>query len=552
MKRDYKTVAEWKKAYVEKQELLEEHFKEVSPYLFYREMFPEGSFQEKGHPEQKKPNGIVTTKIQEACGVIYTNVSIMTDELDSLSFIYPREGKKPKGKNTQKLSLIAPCGFYGQHKSKAMLHNLFAIVIDIDYVGKQQLKNLIKQFGNGSRAIPPTYIVSSGKGVHLYYFLEEPLPMYHYYEEALSELKKDLIRWTWNETSSIRPEDRDMAGVSQAFRAVGSETKLGMDYITRAYKVTGNRYTVEQIKDWIGSKVDVDIDSWRKSYDEKHMSLAEAKEKYPEWYQKRIIEKKPPSEGKFTVKRDLYDWWIRKIKEEAKVGGRYYSIMALVAYGTKCDIPENEIRKDAFALLEHLESLTDDETNHFTKADIEDAFKGYKAEDSKLTFKLTRAFIEERTKIPIPENKRNGRKRPMHQAYRRSIKKFKEDNGEAEWDKGGRPDKQAIVEEWRKAHPDGKKADCIRDTGLDKKTVYKWWDGEPAAKPHKEPRVRVMTEKEKREYDNMVADSEQMDLKEELRLMELAERFGTSVENVRKLRDVLRQQYKIEDEKKDT
>lgn len=28
---------------------------------------------------------------------------------------------------------------------------------------------------------------------------------------------------------------------------------------------------------------------------------------------------------------------------------------------------------------------------------------------------------------------------------------------------------------WRLEHPEGKKADCIRDTGLDKKTVYKWW-----------------------------------------------------------------------------
>ena len=24
-------------------------------------------------------------------------------------------------------------------------------------------------------------------------------------------------------------------------------------------------------------------------------------------------------------------------------------------------------------------------------------------------------------------------------------------------------------------YPDGKKADCIRDTGLSKPTVYKWW-----------------------------------------------------------------------------
>lgn len=23
---------------------------------------------------------------------------------------------------------------------------------------------------------------------------------------------------------------------------------------------------------------------------------------------------------------------------------------------------------------------------------------------------------------------------------------------------------------------EGKKADCIRDTGLDKKTIYKWWN----------------------------------------------------------------------------
>lgn len=29
--------------------------------------------------------------------------------------------------------------------------------------------------------------------------------------------------------------------------------------------------------------------------------------------------------------------------------------------------------------------------------------------------------------------------------------------------------------------PDGRKADCIRDTGLSKPTVYKWWDSEPSA-----------------------------------------------------------------------
>lgn len=492
MKRDYKTTSEWKKAYREKQEILEERYTEVSPYDFYRDMFPVGSFQDKGHKEQKRPNGIVTTKVEEACGVKFVNISIMTDELDSLSFIYPRE-KKPRGKNTQKLSLIAPCGFYGQHKSKAMLHNLFAMVIDIDYVGKQQLKNLIKQFGNGSHALAPTYIVSSGRGVHLYYLLEEPLPMYHYYEKALSDLKKDLIKWTWNETSSLRGEDRDIAGITQAFRAVGSETKLGTDYITRAYKVTGNRYTVEQIKEWIGSEVDVDINSWRKAYREKHIPLDEAKEKYPEWYQEVIVNKKPRKRNKregWVCNRALYDWWLRTIKEKAIVGGRYYCIMALIAYGTKCNIPEEEIRKDAFSLYDYLESLTDDETNHFTKKDIEDAFYGYKNEVGKLTFKLTRDFIEERTKIDIPKNKRNGRKRKDHIEILNNSRKFKRDRlGEDEYGNNGRPDKRTIVARWRIMHPDGKKADCIRDTGLTKPTVYKWWDGDQkqVQKPVKKP-----------------------------------------------------------------
>ena len=45
---------------------------------------------------------------------------------------------------------------------------------------------------------------------------------------------------------------------------------------------------------------------------------------------------------------------------------------------------------------------------------------------------------------------------------------------------GGRPKgsgtAQSKVQEWKQQHPEGRKVDCIRDTGLDKKTVYKWWE----------------------------------------------------------------------------
>ena len=35
---------------------------------------------------------------------------------------------------------------------------------------------------------------------------------------------------------------------------------------------------------------------------------------------------------------------------------------------------------------------------------------------------------------------------------------------------------EQTVREWQESHPAGKKADCIRETGLSKPTVYKWWN----------------------------------------------------------------------------
>lgn len=46
-------------------------------------------------------------------------------------------------------------------------------------------------------------------------------------------------------------------------------------------------------------------------------------------------------------------------------------------------------------------------------------------------------------------------------------------------DNNGRPSKVKIVEEWQRQHPEGTKADCHRETGLDPKTIRKWWDCPP-------------------------------------------------------------------------
>ncbi len=32
------------------------------------------------------------------------------------------------------------------------------------------------------------------------------------------------------------------------------------------------------------------------------------------------------------------------------------------------------------------------------------------------------------------------------------------------------------VQNWRQQHPDGRKIDCERETGLSRHTVLKWWE----------------------------------------------------------------------------
>ena len=69
----------------------------------------------------------------------------------------------------------------------------------------------------------------------------------------------------------------------------------------------------------------------------------------PDWYERRIIKKE--RRGRWTVKRDLYDGWLHRIADEIRVGHRCYGIRTLAIYAKKCGIDEDELRRDAFALL---------------------------------------------------------------------------------------------------------------------------------------------------------------------------------------------------------
>ena len=247
------------------------------------------------------------------------------------------------------------------------------------------------------------------------------------------------------------------------FRIVGTRAKAENVY-AMAFEV-GPKVSIEYMNSFIGEE-----DKKMLNYYKSNLSLADAKEKYPKWYQRRIENK----EEKLHYSRHpgIYYNWIKKIKKGATVRHRYYCLEALCALGVQCNINPEQVEKDCRELMQIFEKLTIKEDNHFTEYDVICALSTYyKAEQS--AYERNIDVISDKTGIPLKRAKRNGRTQKDHLKIARSAR----DTDNKNWRAGnGRKPKKDVVKQWRELHPDGKKADCISDTGLSKPTVYKWWN----------------------------------------------------------------------------
>ena len=454
--------------YREKNEHLEQFLEPVTPFEFYREIFPVGTFERKRHYEDGRGNGIAVTIPPkggyDAAGIAMeiegdgrARRHFLTDELTELKEIIDTD-----------FTIISPLSYFGRRRSGKNARYLYAMAFDLDGVGMPQLRDTLHQM---DRDILPkaTFVVNSGTGLHLYYVLKEPLPMYPSNQKCLKELKYSLTRQIWNRfTSTIR--EPQLQGILQGFRVVGSGSKLGREYPVTAYRL-GGPVTVEELLAYIpdSNGEQQRVEGLMKKG---RLTLEEAKEKYPEWYERRIVKRE--RRGRWTVKRDLYDWWLHRIGDEIKVGHRYFGIMTLAIYAKKCGIEEEELRRDAFALLKPYDDMSVDEVNRFTEDDVVCALEMFN--ENYVTF--PRDDIGKVSGLPMPVNKRNWRKQDEHLGRARAVQAF--DDPDGNWrNKEGRPSAQARVYEWRQQHPEGRKADCHRDTGLDPKTIRKWWDSLP-------------------------------------------------------------------------
>jgi len=438
---------------------LEQYYDELEPMEFYRSIFPKGELETRGIKEKGKYHAIAVELLPKAAenrkNVRHYSIYDDLQEIETLQ-------------KSDNFIIISPISYIGTSRKSENARYIYALAIDLDGITKEQ--NIIDLFHqmnteiHGKYYLPkPTYVVSSGNGLHLYYQFEKPIPCFENIVKQLQRLKKDLTKSIWNGYVTDLYESIQYESLFQGFRMGGGVTKSGDR--TRIFQI-GSKVSIEYLNDFV-------IDKRNRVTEYKYqsaLSLAQAKEKYPEWYQKKVIEKQP--RGTWITKKDLFYWWLERLKKEATVGHRYYCVMCLAVYAKKAGIERDELEQIAFDLVDYLDSMTTEETNHFSRADILAALEMYN--DSYIRFPID--SISRLTQITIEKNKRNGRKQRAHLEIVNNTRKFRRDVlKENEYENNGRPMKAYEVFRWKRQNPGGTVKECTEELGLSKTTVYKYW-----------------------------------------------------------------------------
>lgn len=173
---------------------LETYFDEVTYKDFYRDIFPVGVLQCKGkdYYGDRKYNGIIVEVTDEKLNSGKPKVLryTLTDDLEKLDEVVSRDN----------FCLMSPISYAGKTRDSSMARELYALAFDLDGIqtrikdGEEWpygLANFFHQVDHMMIMPKPTYVVSSGTGVHLYYVFERPVPMFENIVEQIEILKKN-------------------------------------------------------------------------------------------------------------------------------------------------------------------------------------------------------------------------------------------------------------------------------------------------------------------------------------------------------------------------
>lgn len=451
---------------------LADRYPEAGPMEFYRDLFPKGSLASDKRTKGDYA-GVIVRCVRQPDGSEKAERHFVFDELANI-------------RNTVTLDaavggvtdLLSPVSYAGRRPMLNRAHELFALSFDLDGVSVENgspvgLVDLFYQMEDlperGALVPTPTYTVSSGTGLHLYYMLDEPIRMWPNVCEALAAFRDALTKRLWNKYVTDLSDEPQLEGVVQAFRMVGSLSKSG-DQVIRAFR-TGGRVSMEYLNGFVPDGARVDPALWHASH-----TMEEARALWPEWDPdwRRKAARAPSCP--WRVKRDLYDWWRRRVESgEPFEGNRYWCLFVAACYASKCpDVSYEELEEWAHSVRPRLDRLTRRPGNEFTAEDVEAAISVY---GNPISVKLRRDKVSQKTQLPMPVNKRNGRKQSQHMAVMRAVQSVTDP--EMKWrNKNGRPKgsgtKAEAIRSYAAAHPDASHSEIAHELGVSRPTVIKW------------------------------------------------------------------------------
>ena len=409
------------KQYEEKNMVLSEYGEEVSPYTLYEDIF--------GDTEQTMPI-----------------VFIDEGEEQTTKHIVPMSIDEAMARCEDRSDmLMGGCTYFNNWISKKSAKDIYTFIIDMDNVYSGTLLNALQKdwrTANNEVLPMPTYIVNSGTGLHLYFVLTEPIPNYKATTENIDKLYRALAVQQTTKRVYLK---KQVQWFGQDFRMAGGMNKY--NWKNTVFRV-GEKWDIDELGKAVGLK---DVHFVR----------------YGEKRTKKPIEKRKPRAKRqgWKSNRAFYDYALRTCRDKTKEGNRYTSMCALSVIAWKCNVPREELERDLLSLLPEYNKGA---IRQIKEKEIYSAMKMYN-DKAMLT---QRERLEDWQGWDYKPIKRNGRSREAHLKRARAVQEIDYPNGE--W--RGRKVKHEIVFYWREEHPNGTKAECIKETGLTKPTVYKWWD----------------------------------------------------------------------------
>ena len=424
----------------------------VSSIEFYRTIFAEGELQKTGIQEK----GLYNAMIQVGKKFIYLH-----DELDNLP-----EGVDIKGATMNCLT------YAGESGADELAMELHAFVVRVYFPDKFDGWDMMSFLNRHMRKrkyvsttkIAPTFITTSAENqaILFYYVLDTPIPIYKKYIKKLTSIQAYLSHEIHNglrEAGLHTPDNGivpEQTGIYTRYPVVGTFVD---GYQVEAYK-TGDLYSLKEINALIPK-------SKRLNYKPSTATLEEAKEKWPVWAQKVLVEGRDMSGKKYKEPNEaLLKWYIDTVKENAE-SVKPGIFEGLAAYAVKGNILFSRL----WSAMEELEKTF---SGIFSKADMDwhivKAWELYEDAPKKLKY-WSITHIEKITGLSIHRNKRNGKTQQEHLANLHKAQSKKD-----------------VVKRWRKKHPEGTKAECARELGISWVTANRWWEPskkepKPTAKP---------------------------------------------------------------------